>query len=374
KIPQNITDTFAPSINLCSDDDEEEDSRIKKADRLHGKSAIRKEKRKHSKTKEYITPKLDEDDDLEFVSIDYLKNSEENDQNVLKKESSTCKKEYDIDVISKDILNKIDELAAEDLKQKCFVHEPVDYTFKMESENSNLAENTQEHIFQRRVPSTDILFKRRADFNADEVVVECLNDDKSPLCSSNKLETITLDSDSESEFNNDNEQPSTSNGQIHNEEILPKETRIISGNSVKVSDILNEVEEISNHSKSHESEKPVELEESDKENMEKNDGIPGTPNLDPAQISKILEDISSKTDFEIDTFYEALQCVRQMNLEEQKEIPETLPPAPPPIPPSAIPVQPGHEQQQPPTQLPMTLMLLQMSTLHPQCILSLGQN
>ncbi|XP_037811588.1 uncharacterized protein LOC119603592 [Lucilia sericata] len=458
KIPEYISKIFAPMnfkqfVNLCSDEEEdvtEEDTKKKdNASTTKNSNSSKEEKNKRNEKYSKAAKEVDNsDDDLEIVSIDYIKPENE----APKKKNSTSSKEVmkedaEIDDISKDILSKIDQLTEDDIKQKKnSIYEPINYTYQ-EKDFCDITEDNSEPIeeekviFQRRSKNSDGLFKRRTDFKDeiqeeellleskqeldtdmfnlnevdDEVEVQNLeSDNKTKHYTKKPIEIISLDSCSDDE---DDNQPSTSKAAalksrlgkksftkeiqlestaIENEKITEEENsnsncsnskvellcNTIDSAFLNVSDLmeeLNEPKELEKTSPTHISNKPPDKQisetSSDKENIVQSPNTNTNNSLSQEQICQLLADISNKKDFDMETFYAALSCVKQMNSPSartnstEKNSPsiavnDTPPPAPPPI--NNIvnpPVQPL--QQQPPPlqqQAPFTCNINQPAT------------
>ncbi|XP_023300727.2 uncharacterized protein LOC111682958 [Lucilia cuprina] len=432
KIPEHIANIFAPMnfkqfVNLCSDEEEdavEEDDTKKK----HNSSTTRKsnsskeDKNKRNKKYSKATKEVDDsDDDLEIISIDYIKPDNKEPKKKNSNSSKEVIKDAEIDDLSKDILSKIDKLTEDDIKQKKnSIYEPINYTYQ-EKDFVDITEDNSEPIeeentiFQRRSTNSDGLFKRRTDFKDeikdekepslegnqepdvnmfnlndvdDEVEVQNFeSDNKTKHFTKKPIDIISLDSCSDDE---DSNQPSTSKAASlkykvsatakENENITEENSNSNCSNTkvellcntidsafLNVSDLmeeLNEPKDLEKPSPSQISNQPPDKQisdnSSDKENVVKSSNTNKSSSLSQEQICQLFADISNKKDFDIDTFYAALSCVKQMNSPSIRtnstennspslDVNETPPPAPPPINNIGIPpVQPL--QQQPPPQ------------------------
>ncbi|XP_065364059.1 uncharacterized protein LOC135957267 [Calliphora vicina] len=397
QIPENISNIFAPLyfkeyVNLCSDEEEDEAQEVNKKkednNRTTGKPSASKERRKTNDEKYSKTTKVeDSDDDLEIVSIDYVNKVEKKvDTNSSSKsnilpDKVIVKGDADLDEISYDILCRIDKIAEDDIKMKSLVHEPINYTYQ-EKDFRDISENNsepaEEKIFERRTTS-DVLFKRRTDFQDevidvtdlennqntmemanfkdDEVEVQSIENNNKKFCAKKTIEIISLDSCSDGEFCSDDERPTTSKAAAikaaRNKEAVDEEVTIVkvddniseernSNSNKKVEFLCNSIdsvsldmnelmEELNDCNETSDAtptktttivlEKQTSDGSSDKENSIQPTDTNKTQNLNQDQICKLLEDISNNKDFDMDTFYAALSYVKQMNTTSSKTNP-----------------------------------------------------
>ncbi|KAM7346613.1 uncharacterized protein ACRADG_006473 [Cochliomyia hominivorax] len=382
-IPEHITTIFAPMklkqfVNLCSDDEEENDNKIENA-KTRNKTNVNKSEIPFQLMKGFN----ESDDDLEIISVDFKNRSSQiKPEKKAKSKKSLDKRDTtpDIDKTSMDILNKIDQLAKDDLNQKTKIHEPIIYTYlernfedvelvleKQENEISvdNL-KSEENNIFQRRSTTNDELFKRRKDFQNDindEVEVNSLvSPNKNPQqrkdFAQKSIEIISLDSDSdkeqetaeEEEISDDNS-PSTSKTaalkvakkaaiqKINNE----KEQSATKENVNTLDDydenkdlgdilesVLKDFDDLSDDIPKRNT--------TDNNEANENDGNKDqTPANKNGNISELVNVISKSINLDMNTVSAALEYIKQQDNTSPKTSSrasnpaETPPPAPPPI-------------------------------------------